>query len=78
MNTGIGSIVKHKATIEKVIKMDGPVCLYNPRECNGDLYVCSYAGEIIHFKDTGEYEVYMTWIGQPSCNLQFIKVSHWI
>ncbi len=70
MNTlGTGSIVKYRATVEQVVKIEGPVSLYNPRECNGNLYVCSHAGEIIKFTESGEYQVYVIWGGQPSCNL---------
>lgn len=68
MNTlGNGSIVRQKALVEEVFKMDNPVSLYSPREYNGSMYVCSYAGEIFKFSDSGDYQVCVIWAGQPSC-----------
>jgi hypothetical protein len=65
---GGGSTVKIKGVVEKVINMEGPVSLHHPRECNGSLYVCSHAGEVIKFTESGDYQVYFIWGGQPSCN----------
>ena len=68
MNTlGNGTVVRQKGEIETVFKTENPVCLFNPREYNGSMYVCSYAGEIIKFSDSGDYQVYVIWGGQPSC-----------
>ncbi len=67
-SSGSGNIIKYKAILEHVVKIEGPVSLYHPRECNGNLYVCSYAGEIIKFTESGDYEVSLSWGGQPSCN----------
>jgi hypothetical protein len=67
MNTIGGSIVRQKANVEEVFKIDSPVSLYNPREYNGSLYVCSQAGEILKFSDNGDYQVYVIWGGQPTC-----------
>jgi hypothetical protein len=65
---GNGSLVRQKAVVEEVCKMENPVSLYNPREYNGSMYVCSHAGEILKFSDAGDYQVYVIWGGQPTCN----------
>jgi len=68
MNTFGVSIIRQKAVVEEVFQMEYKVSLHNPREYNGNMYVCSYAGEIIKFSDTGDYQVSIIWEGQPSCN----------
>ena len=65
---GTATIVKQKAQVEKAFEIDVPVCLYGPREDNnGNMYVCSYAGEILRFEDGGSYQVFLTIGGQPNC-----------
>lgn len=62
------SIVRQKAIIEKVFELPMKSILSFPREDSKDnLYVCNHIGEIIKFKQSGEYEVIPSSTGQPVC-----------
>lgn len=68
MNMMNANIVRQKASIEKVCEIRTPVSLYSPREdSQGNMYVCSHAGEILKFSDNGDIQVFLTIGGQPNC-----------
>jgi hypothetical protein len=75
MNTySNGSIIRQKVVLEKVCELNIPISLYSPREDNnGNMFVCSHAGEILRFTDEGDIQVYLTIGGQPNCN--FIETN---
>lgn len=63
-----GTFIRHKATLETVFQLDAPVVLSNPREDDeGNMYVCSQAGEILKFTDEGDVSSYQILGGVPSC-----------
>jgi hypothetical protein len=67
MNTTFNGVIKHKAHPERVCGFDVSIYLCGIKEDNlGNMYVCSHAGEIIQFKDNGEYQVSSTIKGQPN------------
>lgn len=64
----ISTFIRQKPKIEVVFQMSSPVVLCNPREDkNGNMYVCSQAGEILKFTDDGGYTTYHTLGGMPIC-----------
>jgi hypothetical protein len=63
-----GTVIRHKAVAEKVFQTDVPVSLCGPREdSQGNMYVCSQAGEILKYTDGGDHQVHLTIGGQPVC-----------
>lgn len=74
MNAINGNIIRQKAYVETVCEMRSTVSLYAPREdSQGNMYACSHAGEILRFNDNGEFQVFLTIGGQPSCNIRKIN-----
>ena len=62
-----GTFIKTKPKVEIVFEMETPVVLCNPREDNeGNMYVCSHAGEILKFSDDGEVSTFFTLGGMPN------------
>jgi len=69
-----GGIFRKKVAIEKVCELNIPISLHSPREDNnGNMFVCSHAGEILRFTDEGDIQVYLTIGGQPNCINIFLQ-----
>jgi hypothetical protein len=66
-----GTIIRQRAAIEVVCEVEAPVRLFNPRESNDGIYVCSHVGEILKVNENGECESLMIVGGQPSCTKYF-------
>ena len=74
MNAINSNIIRQKANIETVCELRTTVSLFSPREdSQGNMYVCSHAGEILRFNDNGEVQVFLTIGGQPNCKI-LIKI----
>ena len=69
MNTlSSGNLIRHKATVEVMCKLNNPANLFHPREdSEGNFYVSSHSGEILRFNENGGIETLITMSGQPNC-----------
>lgn len=76
MNTLTSSIIRQKAIIEVVCEEKNvPMSLYGIREDNnGNMYVCSHAGEILRVGEDGTLQVFLTIGGQPNCNIPIVNI----